>query len=223
MNYDFIISELKQKLNFKFDTIDYENGNVVLTFEKKFQILPFIKIDKINNNVKFAFFNTYRIDCDLVVNDDYFLMIVDMNDNMCAFICDINNYLTNLYSGKWIEGNYYNIFVYGTLKRGYKNSYLTFNSIRNSKCSIKGTMYDTGYGYPALTLNGDYIIQGQLISIPKEYLIYYDQLEGYPEYYDRKVIEINVDGVWEKAFVYTMQNISLNRFMQPVVVQSGTW
>jgi gamma-glutamylcyclotransferase (GGCT)/AIG2-like uncharacterized protein YtfP len=52
-----------------------------------------------------------------------------------------------------------NIFIYGTLKKGHQNSMLCCNATRWESCQIKGTMYDTKCGFPAIQLKGNNTIK----------------------------------------------------------------
>lgn len=115
---------------------------------------------------------------------------------------------------------YVNIFVYGSLKRGFSNhNYFCQNMIKCIPCCITGTLYDTGWGFPALDLNGDQLIYGELITVPKDDLWAFDQLEGVPALYQRKEIEIDINNDKIKSFVYTM-NCSNRRFKK---VENGKW
>lgn len=115
---------------------------------------------------------------------------------------------------------YINIFVYGTLKKGYRNhAYFCQNVTNIIPCTIKGTMYDTGYGYPAIQLKGDYTIYGELITVPKDDLIHFDYLQGHPNFYQRQLIDVNIGNVIHKAYVYTMQKLPDNA----VLMKDGNW
>ena len=115
---------------------------------------------------------------------------------------------------------YINIFVYGSLKRGYGNhNYFCKNMINCVPCTTKGTLYDTGYGFPALDLNGEQVVHGELITVPLDDLPAFDYLEGVPRLYQRNKIIIDIDGDKKESFVYTM-NCSKKGFRK---VESGNW
>ncbi|WP_062110039.1 gamma-glutamylcyclotransferase [Bacillus niameyensis] len=73
-----------------------------------------------------------------------------------------------------------NIFVYGTLRQGERNSHLLKNAARVAEqCWTNGALYDTGYGYPALKQAYNSRVYGELYAITESELTTIDQLEGY--------------------------------------------
>ena len=114
---------------------------------------------------------------------------------------------------------YINIFVYGTLKKGYPNHSLCANATRIVSATIKGTMYDTTYGFPAVQLKGDYDIYGQVITVPQVDLPYFDYLQGVPRLYQREQIDVKVENKIEKCFIYTMRVLPFGAS----IVGSGNW
>ena len=67
-----------------------------------------------------------------------------------------------------IQNETINIFVYGTLKKGYPNhKRYCSNATRIIPAKIKGTMYDTTYGFPAVQLKGYNNVYGEIITVPK--------------------------------------------------------
>lgn len=115
---------------------------------------------------------------------------------------------------------YVNIFVYGSLKRGRGNhDYFCQNMTQCIPCTIKGTLYDTGWGFPALELSGEQVVHGELITVPLADLPAFDYLEGVPRFYQRNEIVIDINGEKIKSFVYTM-DCSRKGFKK---VESGNW
>lgn len=103
-----------------------------------------------------------------------------------------------------------NVFVYGSLKQGFHN-HIWMEEIGAKyigKCSTEKifdmiSMYDS---YPGL-INGEYGINGELYEIDSMDIYHLDRLEGYPNYYDRKVINVKMDnGVEYKAICYILSN-----------------
>lgn len=103
-----------------------------------------------------------------------------------------------------------NVFVYGSLKQGFHN-YGWMEEIGAKylgKCSTEKifdmiSMYDS---YPGL-INGKYGIIGELYEIDSMDIYHLDRLEGYPNYYDRQIIYVNmVNGVGYKAFCYILSD-----------------
>ncbi|MGG1401584.1 gamma-glutamylcyclotransferase [Bacillus salipaludis] len=74
-----------------------------------------------------------------------------------------------------------NVFVYGTLRNGEANDHLLRNTRIAEQSWTNGLMYDTGYGYPAMSPTRSSRIYGELYSVTEAELLRLDQLEGYTE------------------------------------------
>ena len=93
------------------------------------------------------------------------------------------------------------LFVYGTLKRGFANHRLVSHAREMLKAKTKGTLYELPYGYPAMTLDGDGIVYGELMIFDniRDVLSATDWLEDYrPDDPDgslfvRVVIEVELE------------------------------
>ena len=72
------------------------------------------------------------------------------------------------------------IIVYGTLMTGERNHRYCRNAISIQPCTITGTIYDTGWGFPAFSPEGDTAVHAELIEIPIADWPAMDRLEGYP-------------------------------------------
>lgn len=114
-----------------------------------------------------------------------------------------------------------NLFVYGSLKRGYNNHQLLKScAIDIQKATTKGTLYDIKLGFPAMRTTGNYTIHGQLAKIPQQYLLYFDQFEGVPRFYQRETITVTIeDNKKENAYAYTMKVLPMNS----TIIGSGIW
>jgi gamma-glutamylcyclotransferase (GGCT)/AIG2-like uncharacterized protein YtfP len=89
------------------------------------------------------------------------------------------------------------VFVYGTLKRGFRNHFYLSEAEylgRYRTCESYG-FYDFG-DYPAATLDGDQAIGGEVFQILPEHLSALDILEGYPDFYQRIEIETEYGVAW---------------------------
>lgn len=108
------------------------------------------------------------------------------------------------------------VFVYGSLKSGYFNHHLLSNAefISPHITEAEFTLIDLGR-YPAVLCNGTTSIQGEIYSINKTIFLALDKLEGYPEYYDRILINTQ----FGKAWMYTLAKEDKN---YPVIA-SGVW
>ena len=100
-----------------------------------------------------------------------------------------------------------NIFVYGSLKKGYGNS----NLLKTSE--FLGTYMTTNrYGmvsfgsFPALIHYGNHTIQGEMYSITPETLVTLDALEGNGSFYQREVIDVEGFG---EALCYFLIDVPL--------------
>ncbi|WP_163100232.1 gamma-glutamylcyclotransferase family protein [Peribacillus alkalitolerans] len=72
------------------------------------------------------------------------------------------------------------VFVYGTLRKEEKNHRLIESAMCISEnCWTEGKLYDTGYGYPAMTQSSSDKTYGELYSVTDNELIQLDLLEGY--------------------------------------------
>lgn len=108
------------------------------------------------------------------------------------------------------------VFVYGTLRKGEVNHYLLDSA---SYCGAHTTlpkfqMNDLG-AYPGVTLGGTVSIVGEVYEIDRRQFAHLDQLEGYPQLYDRQLIPTE----WGKAWIYLYRQSLMGR--KPVV--SGDW
>lgn len=94
------------------------------------------------------------------------------------------------------------IFVYGSLKQGFHNHSLMKN-IRATfigNCCTVFPIYDMismNDSYPAV-INGNFYISGELYEINEKDIEKLDNLEGYPNFYDRILTKV----VLENGLIY---------------------
>ena len=102
------------------------------------------------------------------------------------------------------------VFVYGTLKRGHNNHHL-----------LKGAtylgQYNTGIGYtkvvkglPFLFEDGGPGCSGELYEVSTLTLNLLDRLEGHPDMYERKLINVSNDESTHTAWCYLMDKERVN-------------
>lgn len=112
------------------------------------------------------------------------------------------------------------LIVYGTLMTGERNHRFCQNAISLKPCTITGTLYDTGYGFPAFEPLGDTIVKAELIEVPIEDWPNVDRLEGYPRLYNRKLMDFELpDGSTIQAWIYIMNELP----PKATVIPSGDW
>lgn len=70
------------------------------------------------------------------------------------------------------------IIAYGTLMTGECNHRYCRNAVSIQPCTIKGTIYDTGWHFPAFRPEGDNTVHAELIEIPIADWPAVDRLEG---------------------------------------------
>lgn len=119
-----------------------------------------------------------------------------------------------------------NVAVYGTLLAGEHNSSLIPIDTPRTPCTIKGTLFDTGYGYPAFDpkstkdSKNNKPVQAELVTVSPEVFGNLDRLEGYPHLYTRKQIYTYLpDGTKKRAWVYIMRDLPANAR----IIESGSW
>lgn len=72
------------------------------------------------------------------------------------------------------------VFVYGTLRKGEANAHLLKSATCIAEqCWTNGSLYDTGYGYPAMRQTTFSRLYGELYEVTEDDLIRLDRLEGY--------------------------------------------
>ena len=112
------------------------------------------------------------------------------------------------------------LIVYGTLMSGERNHRFCRNAVSITPCTVTGTLYDTGYGFPAFIPEGDGVVKAELIEIPLADWADVDRLEGYPRLYDRQLLQATLaDGGEATGWVYIMTELP----EQAKVIESGDW
>ena len=112
------------------------------------------------------------------------------------------------------------LIVYGTLMSGESNHRFCRNAVSITPCTVTGTLYDTGYGFPAFVPEGENTVAAELIEIPFEDWEAVDRLEGYPRLYDRLMFPAKIaDGTDTTGWVYVMHNLP----EMAQVIESGSW
>lgn len=112
------------------------------------------------------------------------------------------------------------LIVYGTLMSGERNHSFCRNAVSIQPCTVTGTLYDTGYGFPAFIPEGDDVVSAELIEIPLSDWADVDSLEGYPRLYDRQLLQARLtDGDEASGWIYIMNTLPEGA----KVIKSGCW
>ena len=85
--------------------------------------------------------------------------------------------------------------------------------------TVRGTIYDTGWGFPAYTREGETKIVGELLVVDDEGFRSMDRLEGHPRLYRREEIEVFTEAGPVRAWVYIMNALPGSA----KVIKSGSW
>ena len=115
----------------------------------------------------------------------------------------------------------FKVAVYGTLLAGERNERWAAGALSRVPCVIRGTLYDTGYSFPAFVpdANGQEV-KAEMLTVTAKVLKSMDGLEGYPRFYRRDVVEaVLEDGSAVKAMVYVMNRLP----ERAAVIASGDW
>ena len=107
------------------------------------------------------------------------------------------------------------VCVYGTLKMHQSNHILLRGAKSLGVHEFKGTMYSLGM-FPAVALEGEYKLRGELYEIDQGILTRLDGLEGYPDFYDRVLIPTKFGPAW----VYVMEAEKLKDYK---ILNRGYW
>lgn len=104
------------------------------------------------------------------------------------------------------------VFVYGTLRKHGENHHV----LKDAKCVIetawiRGTLYDTGFGYPAFTFAPSGNVYGEVYEVDDEGLSCLDELEGYvadraDNLYERYLKAVLTEKGPMEAIIYTVDH-----------------
>ena len=111
-----------------------------------------------------------------------------------------------------------NLFVYGTLKKGFSRNTILKDSLFIGEVMTKPlfTLIDLTY-YPGVLECGNTSIHGELYEVSDETLQYCDVIEGHPNFYKRIEIELNNNAT---AWCYVLDHA---KYENPLVISSGKW
>jgi len=109
------------------------------------------------------------------------------------------------------------VLVYGSLKQGfYNHSVLAGASYLGTYVTPpKYTMYDMG-SYPAIEMGGDTAISCEVYEVAGMGMKALDSLEGYPHFYNRKLL----DTPYGEAWIYFIEE---HAFCPSTAIPTGVW
>jgi gamma-glutamylcyclotransferase (GGCT)/AIG2-like uncharacterized protein YtfP len=119
------------------------------------------------------------------------------------------------------------VFVYGTLRKHERNHHLLKEAaLVAEQAWTDGTLFDTGYGYPAVQESNTDNVYGELYFVTDEQLQRLDELEGYDQesennLYNRKQQVVFHDSGKTKAYMYTIAEP--NKGMLKKQIKTGDW
>ena len=115
----------------------------------------------------------------------------------------------------------FKVAVYGTLMTGERNERWAADALDRRPCVLRGTLYDTGWGYPAFVPDADGDeVKAELLTVTEATLARMDVLESYPRLYRRETVQPALeDGSVEAAMVYVMTPMSRGA----KVIPDGDW
>ena len=112
------------------------------------------------------------------------------------------------------------LIVYGTLLSGERNHHFCLNAASITPCTVTGTLFDTGYGFPAFVPEGDGVVKAERTESPIEDWAAVDGLECYPRLYDRQLMQAMLaDGGEATGWVYIMNTLP----PMAKIIESGDW
>ena len=112
------------------------------------------------------------------------------------------------------------LIVYGTLLSGERNHHFCRNAVKITPCTVIGTLYDTGYGFPAFQAEGNTSVKAELIELTIADWAAVDRLEGYPRLYDRQLMQAMLaDGGETTGWVYIMNTLP----PRASIIKNGNW
>ena len=106
------------------------------------------------------------------------------------------------------------------MQSGERNHHFCRNAVKITPCTVIGTLYDTGCGFPAFQMEGNTSVKAELIEIPIADWAAVDRLEGYPRLYDRQLFTCTLsDGTIDSGWLYIMSNLP----PMATVIKGGDW
>ena len=118
------------------------------------------------------------------------------------------------------------VFVYGSLKQDFHNNwFIEHCRFLGEDVTLTSEWDMVSFGaYPAVVDNGNSYIKGEVYEIDDEALGILDQLEGYPSFYDRKLIKLKTFD--KPVWIYYLTDLAMLEFNYKYINRDGnilTW
>ena len=118
------------------------------------------------------------------------------------------------------------VFVYGTLrKHEHNHELLAAPEAWAMQSRVRGRLYDTRCGYPAMVLDASCWTYGELYQVDNAQLSVLDRLEGYlgeehDNLYNRVLVDVETDSGFETAYAYVFSQTQVRGLAE---VELGDW
>jgi len=111
------------------------------------------------------------------------------------------------------------VAVYGSLRQGLHNHRVLGDSPMVGMGSVNGFgLYSLG-AYPAISSDGKHVpVVVELYEVDNISMSRLDRLEGYPSYYNRRIVDVHTEDGIQKAWIYFQQGEPSDIF-----IESGDW
>ena len=111
------------------------------------------------------------------------------------------------------------VAVYGSLRSGQPNHRLLtqYETLSTERSVPEFTMISLG-GFPGLIAGRSAVVL-ELYEVDSDTMQQLDWLEGYPDFYNRRIIDTSRGDAW----VYFLADPDLHRYRNQEVVESGDW
>jgi gamma-glutamylcyclotransferase (GGCT)/AIG2-like uncharacterized protein YtfP len=118
----------------------------------------------------------------------------------------------------------FNLFTYGTLRRGNAAAGLLADCQHVGDAVVRGLLYDIDGRFPALVLYGDTPVEGEIWRCPVHLLQRLDEYEGTTSGLFRRVaVEAEADGTAVPCWTYTAGPALSRKLLPERRLDSSRW
>lgn len=113
------------------------------------------------------------------------------------------------------------IFVYGTLKKGFRLNDVLEHSIYKGEATLQNYMMFSLGAFPAISYNQNSTVYGEIYIVDNRTLNMLDGIESEGDLYSRIIVNVIANDILFKANTYVIKNkIFLNKNL---TIPSGKW